>query len=282
MALMDILNAVILGIVEGLTEFLPISSTGHLILFEQFFGFTDKDFSSTFMVTIQSGAILAVIIFFWRRFWPFGLKDKPETAKKIKALWARTIVASIPAIVLALLFQKTIKGLLFHPLPVAIALIVWGIVIIVLEARNKKRTLGGYVPPMDSPEGMNWKTVVLVGLFQCLALVPGTSRSAATIVGAMLLGVSRVAAAEFSFFLAIPVLLGAGAYELIKADLSFTMVQWNLILVGVITSFAIAYAVIALFMGFIRKSSFAVFGWYRIVLGSVVIAALALGLFPAA
>lgn len=274
---MEMINAVILGIVEGLTEFLPVSSTGHLILVERLFGFADKAFSDTFMVLIQSGAILAVILTWWRRFLPIGGTTAEKQASW--ALWTRTIVGFIPFAVLALVLNKSIKAVLFFPVPVALALVFWGIGIILVEAYQKKRQ--GPVK-YERPEDLPWGLVIAIGLFQCLALVPGTSRSAATIVGALLLGVSRVAAAEFSFFMAIPTLLAAGAYEILdsflEGGLAFSGYQWAILGVGTLVSFVVALLVIRLFMGFIRTRSFTGFGVYRIVLGIVVLATIGLGL----
>lgn len=270
---MEVINAIVLGVVEGLTEFLPVSSTGHLILAEQFFRLQNQKFAESFMVIIQSGAILAVIIHFWKRFWPFTPKDQVERQKSIRSLWLRTIIGTLPFVAIAFLAKDFVKEHLFNPLTVAIALVVWGVVIIVLERHLRRRqTTGQETAVVNRPEDLSIRQTLLIGLFQCLAIVPGTSRSAATIVGSMLLGTSRVAAAEFSFFLAIPALLGAAAYEFLSTGLKFTSQEWLLLGTGLVVSFAVAYGVVAIFMNFIRRSSFQAFGWYRIALGSLILA----------
>lgn len=260
---MEYLKAILLAIVEGATEFLPISSTGHLILLEDYLRLSGGDgFAETFMVVIQLPAILAVVVYFWSALWPFG-KDKDTRA--IIVLWIKIVVAFLPAAVLGVLLDDFIEAKLFNPLTVAIALLIGGIVLIVLERGERPARI-------PTVHAISYATGIGIGFFQCLAMIPGTSRSAATIIGAMALGASRSAAAEFSFFLAIPTMLGATAYKLFKNGMNFTPHQWGLILVASVVSFAVAYSVVALFMNFIRKHRFTVFGYYRIALALLVLA----------
>ena len=266
MDLLMLLKAVIIGIVEGITEFLPISSTGHMILVDEFVKLSsDKTFTTAFEVIIQLGAIMSVVVFFWKDLWPFAGTE--EHKKDTWQLWFKVIVGVIPAVILGLLFDDTIEENLFNPLVVAITLVVYGIILIVLERFNA----GKKEFKFNSIKSVSFGLAICIGLFQCLAMVPGTSRSAATIIGAMLLGLSRGAAAEFSFFLAIPTMVGATALTILKNGLAFDAQQWIVIAVGLITSFIVAYAVIKLFMNFIRRHDFSVFGYYRIVLGLVVL-----------
>jgi undecaprenyl-diphosphatase len=275
----DLLKSIILGIVEGITEFLPISSTGHLIIVNQWISF-DADFTKLFDIVIQLGAILSVVVFFWNRLWPFG-KDK-EKNKEIWSIWSKTIVGVLPAIVIGALLANKIEEKFFNPLTVAVMLIAGGAVLIWLESRKT-----GTVPLSDSKRGlspffsvkdMTYRTAVYIGLFQCLAMIPGTSRSAATIIGAMLLGASRVVAAEFSFFLAIPTMVAASAYSLLKYKSHITGAETALLAVGFIVSFVVALAVIKFFMNYIQKHSFKNFGIYRIALGALVLLLFAIGL----
>ncbi len=266
---MDILKAVCLAIVEGFTEFLPISSTGHMILVEDYLQLSGgKSFVDTFMVVIQLPAILAVVAYFWHAIWPFG---RNTDSRKVILMWCKVVAAFLPAAVLGKLLDDPIEYYLFNPLTVALALIVGGAVLILLERRKHREHI-------LSVHDFGYMTAVGVGFFQCLAMIPGTSRSAATIIGAMLLGGARAAAAEFSFFLAIPTMLGATALKLAKHGLGFTGHQWMLLAVGSVVSFLVAYVVIAGFMRYIQRRSFAVFGYYRIVLGAAVL--LLLGLLP--
>lgn len=271
--MVDIIKAAILGVVEGITEFLPISSTGHLIIVNKFIDF-QGDFAKTFDVVIQLGAILAVVIFFWSRIWPFGHSKSSEDKREIWSIWLKTLVAVLPALAIGVVLGKKIHAVLFNPLVVAVALFIGGIALIIIENRKNKGK-------EESLKDLSLLTAFWIGLIQCLAMVPGTSRSAATIIGAMLLGLSRTAAAEFSFFLAIPTLAAASGYELMKAGFQFSSEQWVLLGVGFTVSFLVAWAVIALFMNYIRKHDFKPFGIYRIILGIAVIAYFALngGLF---
>jgi undecaprenyl-diphosphatase len=263
--IITILKAILIGIVEGITEFLPISSTGHMILVDEFVRLSEnKTFTTAFEVIIQLGAILSVVVFFWKDLWPFG--GTKEKQKQTWSLWSKVAVGIIPALVLGVLFNEQIETL-FNSTIVAITLIVYGIILIVLERFNKNKTSFKTESVFNIPFGLAF----FIGAFQCLAMVPGTSRSAATIIGAMLLGCSRGAAAEFSFFLAIPTMLGAAAITIYKNGMAFDMQQWIIIAIGFFVSFVVAYAVIKLFMNFIRKHDFSVFGYYRIVIGIIVL-----------
>ena len=257
------LKAVLLAIVEGATEFLPVSSTGHLIIVDAFVKLTgDPAFNSAFIVVIQLPAILAVVVYFWKDLWPFSHTGEQRT--DIFRLWTKTIAAVVPAIVLGALFDDFLEAHLFAPVPVAIALIVGGIVLIVIERMHRKVV---YENVPDIP----LRTAVFIGVIQCLAMVPGTSRSAASIIGAMSLGAGRRAAAEFSFFLAIPTMFAATGYKMMEQGFGFTGEQWALLATGSIVSFAVAYAVIAAFMGYIRRRSLESFGYYRIGLGALIL-----------
>lgn len=264
-AMMDLLNAVLLSIIEGATEFLPISSTGHLIIAQEYLGFgqgAGQEFANAFLVLIQVPAILAVVLYFWRDLWPFVHDAARRTA--ICALWMRIMVAFFPAAVLGALLDKPIEKLLFHSVPVAVALIVGGVLLIAIERWNHRERLAHV-------SAIGYRTAFLIGCFQCIAMIPGTSRSAATIIGAMLLGASRAAAAEFSFFLAVPTLSAAAGYKLLKGGFAFSAHQWLLLGVGAVGSFLVAYASVAFLMAYIRTHSFALFGYYRIALGLLVL-----------
>jgi undecaprenyl-diphosphatase len=250
----DFISAVILGIVEGITEFLPISSTGHLIIIGKWLTLR-PEFSEIFDVVIQLGAILAVVVVFWKRLWPSA-----ETV----GIWKRIFIAVIPALALGALFGDTIRDMLFNPTVVAISLIVGGVLLIISE-RIKKREV---VPAVSA---MSYKTALSIGLIQCLSLVPGTSRSAATIVGALFLGVSRSAAVEFSFFLAIPTMFAASAYSLVKGGASLDLHDGLVLLTGSLVSFLVAWLVIRLFLVYVRDRDLAPFGYYRILVGLAVL-----------
>jgi len=255
------LKAILLGIVEGITEFLPISSTGHLIIINQFIDFTG-DFARLFDIVIQLGAILAVIVYFFHELYPFGSQVSVERRRAILTLWQKTIVGVIPAIGIGAVLGSKIKELLFNPTVVAIALFVGGVLLILIERKRKEFTI-------TSLNTLSYSMAVAIGCIQCLAMIPGTSRSAATIIGAMLLGTTRSVAAEFSFFLAIPTMIAASAYALLKGGLHLSLLQWEVLGTGSIVSFLVAWAVIALFMNYIRKHDFQVFGYYRIILAVV-------------
>lgn len=263
------LKAVLLGLVEGFTEFLPISSTGHMILVDEYMQLSaDKAFVDSFLVVIQFPAILAVVAYFWKQLWPF-VSDGEETRARI-GLWVKIVAAFLPAAFFGALLDKFIETHLFNPTVVAAALLVGGVLLLFLEGRWAERhhLSARYATARE----MGFRTVMLVGLIQCVAMIPGTSRSAATIIGAMLLGASRVAAAEFSFFLAIPTMCGATAYKMLKHGLGFSGEQWAVIGVGSVVSFVTAYAVVAGFMGYIQRRNFKPFGWYRIALAAIVLA----------
>jgi undecaprenyl-diphosphatase len=265
----DIIIAIILGIIEGVTEFLPISSTGHLILFNNFLGstgaFADKGFTDAFDMVIQSGAILSVIVYFRKKLNPFGKGKTAGEKKDTWNLWKKTAVGVIPAMILGVTYGKSLQEALFNPYVVAAALIVGGLAILAIE--GKKRQIR-----IDSLAALTYKTAFLIGLIQCLSFIPGTSRSAATIIGAMMLGASRLVAAEYSFYLAIPTLAGASGYSLYKSGIALGGNEMMLLAMGFTVSFFVAWAVIAAFMGYVSKKDFKPFGYYRIVLGALVLA----------
>lgn len=268
MDIIEILKAVLFGIVEGITEWLPISSTGHMILLNEFVTLNvSEDFWEMFLVVVQLGAILAVVLLFWNKIFPFRLKEKPVVQKDIFVLWFKILVACIPAAIVGLAFDDVLDALFYNPWCVAIALIVFGIAFILIENRNK-----GMTPKITELGQITYQTALMIGVFQLLAAVfPGTSRSGATIVGALLIGVSRTVAAEFTFFLAIPVMLGASLLKLVKFGFSFTGDELVILAVGMAVAFVVSVAVIRFLMGYIKKHDFKVFGWYRIVLGALVL-----------
>jgi len=273
--IIEYLKAALFGIVEGITEWLPISSTGHMILLNEFVKLNvSETFWSMFEVVIQLGAILAVVIIFWKQIWPFTLKDgSAKTGVKrlvktdILSLWGKILVACIPAAVVGLLLDDFLEKYLYNYVVVAIALIVFGIAFIEVENWNKTRA-----PKVDSLNDLTYRLVIIIGLFQLLAAVfPGVSRSGATIVGALLIGVSRTVAAEFTFFLAIPVMAGASLLKLMKFGFNFTTQELIILAIGFIVAFLVSVAVIKFLLKFIKKHDFKVFGWYRIVLGAAVL-----------
>ncbi|OGH92598.1 MAG: undecaprenyl-diphosphatase [Candidatus Magasanikbacteria bacterium RIFOXYD2_FULL_39_9] len=263
---LDIIKAITLGLVEGITEFLPISSTGHLIIVNKWLSFAPS-FTVMFDVVIQLGAILAVIVVFWKKLWPFG-KDEASKSTTLNVLslhiWYKTILAVLPALVLGALFGSFIEEKLFNPLVVAVALILGGVVLIVIEKRR-------VATPVKFTSEISYRTAFLIGLFQCLAMVPGTSRAAATIIGAMLLGASRVVAVEFSFFLAIPTMLAATAYSLLKYNASIGISEVIILGVGFMAAFFTALAVIKFLLNYIQNNNFKAFGYYRIGLGVLIL-----------
>ena len=268
MDMIEILKAVIFGIVEGITEWLPISSTGHMILLNEFVTLNVReDFWEMFLVVIQLGAILAVVLLFWNKIFPFRFKEKPVVRKDIFSLWFKILVACIPAAVVGLAFDDVLDALFYNPWCVAIALIVFGVAFIVIENRNRNMS-----PKITQLSEITYQTALMIGVFQLIAAVfPGTSRSGATIVGALMIGVSRTVAAEFTFFLAIPVMLGASLLKVVKFGFAFTESEIVILLVGMAVAFIVSVAVIRFLMGYIKKHNFKVFGWYRIVLGAVVL-----------
>ena len=270
MFIFEILKAVLFGIVEGITEWLPVSSTGHLILLNEFINLkVSQQFQSMFDVVIQLGAILAVIVIFFEKLNPFSPKKSPAKKKATWELWFKVCLAILPSGIVGVLFDDWMDAHLHHGIPVAIALIVYGIAFILVEKRNE-----GIKPRIGKVWHIDYKTALLIGCFQCLSLVPGTSRSGSTILGAILLGVGRSAGSEFSFFMAIPTMLGASAIKLLKFLLSgaaFGFGEFVLLLAGTVVSFIVSMAAIKALMNYVRKHSFSAFGWYRIVLGAVVL-----------
>ena len=269
MDFIEILKVIFLGIVEGITEWLPISSTGHMLLVDEFFTLNaDESFKEMFFVVIQLGAIIAVVVMFWNKMWPFQFKDKsqPIVKKDIFSMWFKVIVACIPSAVLGLLLDDFLEAHFGNAVTIAIMLIVYGIAFIVIENWNKKRT-----PKTEKLDDITYKTAFIIGLFQVLSMIPGTSRSGATIIGALIIGVSRTAAAEFTFFLAVPTMLGASALKLLKFGLDFTSAEIMTLVIGMVVAFIVSLLCIKFLMSFIRKHDFKPFGWYRIVLGIIVL-----------
>lgn len=277
MDIIEFLKAILFGVVEGITEWLPISSTGHMILLNEVLPLNvSEDFWNMFEVVIQLGAILAVVIIFWKQIFPFKLKDKSERQTGIKSfvkmdilsLWGKILVACIPAAVVGLLLDDILEKYLYNYVVVAIALIVFGIAFIVIENWNKNRKAS-----VNSLNELTYKLVLIIGIFQLLAAIfPGVSRSGATIIGALLIGVSRTVAAEFTFFLAIPVMAGASLLKLVKFGFNFTANELIILATGFIVAFLVSIFVIKFLLKFIKKHDFKVFGWYRIVLGILVLA----------
>lgn len=269
LSFIEILKVVFLGIVEGITEWLPISSTGHMLLVDEFITLdASNSFKDMFFVIIQLGAILAVVTIFWNKMWPFQMKDKTQSVfkKDTWSMWFKTVVACIPGAVVTLLFDDFIEAHLHTAVVISIALIFYGIAFIVIENWNKTRT-----PKVETLNDITYKTAFFIGMFQVLSIIPGTSRSGATIIGALLLGVSRVAAAEFTFFLAVPVMFGLSALKLIKFGLSFTSAEFAILIIGCVVAYLVSIVVIKFLMGYIKKHDFKIFGWYRIVLGVIVL-----------
>ena len=275
--MLEILKAFFLGLVEGITEWLPVSSTGHMILVDEFIKLdVSDDFRSMFLVVIQLGAIFAVVVMFWKQLWPFGIQEKKLLIKKpIFTMWFKVVVACIPAAVVGLLFDDKLEEWFYNWQTVSVMLIVVGGCFLIIENYNKKRQ-----PKINSIADLTYPIAFYIGLFQLIAAVfPGTSRSGATIVGALLLGVSRTVAAEFTFFLAVPVMFGASALKLVQYGFSYTGQEVAILLVGLITAFVVSLFIIKFLMAYIKKHDFKVFGWYRIVLGAVVIAYFAIRSF---
>lgn len=268
--MIELLKAVLFGIVEGITEWLPVSSTGHMIILDEFIRLDcTPEFWEMFLVVIQLGAIMAVVILFWGKIFPFQFRDKSKPVIEMDKimLWLKIVVACIPAAVVGLLFDDVLEALFYHAIPVAVALIVFGVAFIVVERRNK-----GKKAKIRKLNDITFQTAFLIGVFQLIAAVfPGTSRSGATIVGALLIGVSRSVAAEFTFFLAIPVMFGASLLKLVKFGFVFTTLEAGELIIGMLVSFFVSIFVIRFLMDYIKKHDFQIFGWYRIVLGAVVI-----------
>lgn len=269
MGFVEFLKVVFLGIVEGITEWLPISSTGHMLLVDEFLQLNASDsFKEMFFVVIQLGAILAVVILFWKKMWPFRLnKEEKKIIVRTKTFstWFKVVVACIPGAIVTLLFDNFVEAHLHTPFVIAAALIIYGVAFIVVENGNKKRK-----PKIQKLRDIDYKTALLIGLFQVLSIIPGTSRSGATIIGALIIGVSRTTAAEFTFFLAVPVMFGLSFIKLIKFGLAFSGTEMAILLVGSVTAFLVSLFVIKFLMSYIKKHDFKFFGWYRIALGVIV------------
>ena len=290
MSWIELLKVIFLGIVEGITEWLPISSTGHMILVDEFVHLNVRDeFLQMFLVVIQLGAILAVVLVFWQKLWPFHRRrtdqesfwEKKSDHKMIAGLqdfadhyvsmnkiimWLKIAVSCLPAMVIGLLFNDLIEEKLNNYIVVALMLVIYGVLFIIIENYNRKRT-----PSMRRISEISWKTALLIGVFQVLAVVPGTSRSGATIIGGILLGTSRKLAAEYTFFLAVPVMFGASLLKLVNFGLSFTGAEIIYLLTGMLVAFVVSILAIKFLMGYIRKHDFKVFGWYRIILGVLIL-----------
>ncbi len=280
----EFIKSIILGIVEGITEWLPVSSTGHLILVNEFLQLNVSDdadvnesFINMFNVVIQLGAIMAVVLIFWKKLFPFGKKDNSHPWKKegfgayvkadIMQMWFKVIAACLPAAVIGVLFDDVFEALFYRPWVIAIALIVFGIAFIIIENRNKNKSA-----KVNTINELTYQAALIIGLFQLIAAIfPGTSRSGATILGALLIGISRTVAAEFTFYLAVPVMFGASLLKIVKYDGGFTGSQIGILLIGMIVAFLVSVVVIKFLMDYIKKHDFKVFGWYRIILGILVL-----------
>ncbi len=280
----EFIKSIILGIVEGITEWLPVSSTGHLILVNEFLQLNVSDdaeinegFINMFNVVIQLGAIMAVVLIFWKKLFPFGKKDNPHPWKKegfgacvkadIMQMWFKVIVACLPAAVIGVLFDDVFEALFYRSWVIAIALIVFGIAFIIIENRNKNKSA-----KVNTINELTYQAALIIGGFQLIAaMFPGTSRSGATILGALLIGISRTVAAEFTFYLAVPVMFGASLLKIVKYDGGFTGSQLRILLIGMIVAFIVSVVVIKFLMDYIKKHDFKVFGWYRIILGILVL-----------
>ncbi len=264
----DIIKSILFGIVQGITEWLPISSTGHLILFEQFLNFENasESFMSMYRVVIQLGSILAVIVLFFNKLNPFSKKKTEKQRHSTYRLWIKVIIAVIPAGVLGVLFDDILDSIFYNYITVACTLIIYAVLFILLENRNKARKF-----KYNKIGDMSYATALKVGAFQCLSLIPGTSRSGSTILGGVFLGASRQTAAEFSFFLAVPVMLGASLLKMIKYGFAMTGAEFAILVFGFVTAFIVSVGVIRFLMDFVKKHDFKLFGWYRIVLGVIVL-----------
>ncbi len=269
MEIIEILKAILFGIVEGITEWLPISSTGHMILLDELVRLdVTEAFMSMFLVVIQLGAILAVVVLYFPKLWPFSKKEKFFIKKDTFSMWFKILVACVPAAVVGILFEDELDRLFYNYWTVAFALIVFGVLFIIIEHQNKDM-----VPKVNSIADITYPMAFCIGAFQLIAAVfPGTSRSGATILGAIMIGISRTVAAEFTFFLAVPVMLGASLLKILKFGLVFSTDEIVLLLIGMAVAFVVSIVVIKLLLGYIRKHSFTVFGWYRIALGIAVLA----------
>ncbi|MEL4106678.1 undecaprenyl-diphosphate phosphatase [Oscillospiraceae bacterium WX1] len=275
---LEIIKSIILGIVEGVTEWLPISSTGHLLLLDEFLKLNVSDnpaqaqaFSDMFLVVIQLGAILAVVFLFWNKIFPFRPSMKPDEKRESWSLWGKIIIAGLPAAIVGIPFNDKIEELFYHnavssAITIAATLIFYGILFIVIENRNRDQ-----VAKIKALPQLTYKTALFIGLFQLLSLIPGTSRSGATIIGAILLGTSRTVAAEFTFVLSIPIMFGASLLKLYKFGLNFTGLEAAVLIIGMLAAFIVSMISIKFLMNYVKKHDFKVFGWYRIVLGIAVL-----------
>ena len=265
----ELLKIIFLGIVEGITEWLPVSSTGHMLLVDAFIH-TDmtQSFKDMFFVVIQLGAIIAVIVEFWSQMNPFvNVEGKGVRIKRsVFNMWVKVVVAFLPSAVFGLFLNDFLEENFGTPLTIAIMLIVYGIAFIVIERWNKTR-----VPKINTMKEITYQTALIIGMFQVLSMIPGTSRSGATIIGALLIGVSRVVAAEFTFFLAVPTMLGASAFKLLKFGLHFSLSEVIALIVGMVVAYVVSIFVIKFLMNYIKRRDFQIFGWYRIALGIIVI-----------
>lgn len=268
MLIIELLKALFLGIVEGITEWLPISSTGHMILVEEFIKLNASDaFKEMFFVVIQLGAIMAVVLLYFHKLNPLSHSKTRQEKKETMNIWYKVIAATIPAGVVGMLFDDWLNEHFYNYWTVALTLIVYGILFIIIENRNKGRP-----GKITSFKDLSYTNAIYIGLFQVLSLIPGTSRSGATILGAIILGTSRSIGAEFSFFLSIPVMFGASALKLVKFGFDFTGAEIAILLVGMVTAFIVSLKAISFLMKYIKNNSFKAFGWYRIILGGIVAA----------
>ncbi len=266
--MLDILKVIILGIVEGITEWLPVSSTGHLILVGDLLKPTMSDaFMEMFNVVIQLGAIMAVVVLYFHKLNPFSPRKTEKQKMLTWQMWIKVVIASVPAALIGLPFNDLLDKLFYKPLPVAIMLIVYGLLFLVVENRNYGRR-----PAVRKISELTIPMLLIIGVFQMLALIPGTSRSGATIVGALLIGISREVATEFTFFLAIPAMFGASLLKIVKFGFHFTSKELSLLLLGCVVSFGVSVAAIRFLIGYIKKHDFKIFGYYRIILGGLIVA----------
>ena len=265
----EILKVIFLGIVEGITEWLPVSSTGHMLLVDEFLQLSAGDaFKEMFFVVIQLGAIMAVVLIFWNKMWPFNFTDKKQPMIKtdIFSMWFKVVVACIPGTIVTLLFDDYIEAHFKTPMVISAALIFYGIVFILVENSHKNKR-----PRVRKLADISYLDALIIGMFQVLSIIPGTSRSGSTIIGALLIGISRVAAAEFTFFIAVPVMFGLSFIKLVKFGFAFTAAELIILLIGCVVAFAVSMLVIKFLMSYIKKKDFKLFGWYRIILGVIVI-----------
>ncbi len=263
----EVLKSVFLGIIEGITEWLPVSSTGHMLLVDEFIILNmSGKFKELFFVVVQLGAIAAVVLLFWRRMLPFELSGGVRLKKNTVSLWLKVALACVPGAVVTLLFDDFIEAYLHTPSVIAFALIFYGLAFILIEIKSEKRQI-----KTQTLEEISYKEALLIGLFQVLSIIPGTSRSGSTIIGALIIGVSRVAAAEFTFFLAVPVMLGLSFIKLLGFGFSFTVTEIIVLIAGSLTAFLVSLGVVKGLMNYVKRKDFKVFGYYRIILGAVIL-----------